>query len=75
MSTYSDEPDDDELLTSWERNFMESIALWQGELTWAQEAKLNEIETALEERREAWRQAEEGDPGGNQRAARLFGRR
>jgi hypothetical protein len=75
MPVYSGEPDDDELLTSWERSFMASIACWEGELTYAQQAKLGEIQEALEERREAWWQSEEGDPGGNQRAAKLFGHR
>jgi hypothetical protein len=69
------EPTDDELLTSWERGFLASIGAWEGELTYAQQDKLDEIEAALEKRREAWRQAEEVAPGGGQRAAKLFGRR
>jgi hypothetical protein len=72
---FSDEPDDDEFLTAWERGFMASIACWEGELTYAQQAKLDEIEAALEERREAWRDAEEIDPGGGGRAARIGRRR
>jgi hypothetical protein len=73
MPAYTGEPDDDELLTSWERGFLASIASWEGELTWRQQEKLDQIEAALEERREAWHRSEEFDPGGNQRAEKLFG--
>jgi hypothetical protein len=52
-----DEPTDDELLTEWEQGFLASIDVWEGELTPRQQEKLDEIEMALEERREAWRQA------------------
>jgi hypothetical protein len=55
MDFPDDEPSDDELLTSWERNFLVSIALWEGDLTPAQEDKLAEIEQLLVERREAKR--------------------
>jgi hypothetical protein len=51
-----DEPGDDDLLTPWEREFMASIGAWEGELTDAQQSKLDEIEQLLEERREQWRQ-------------------
>jgi hypothetical protein len=50
------EPDDDELLTDWERNFLASLDLWEGELTWRQQEKRDEIEASLELRRELFRQ-------------------
>ena len=49
------EPDDDELLTDWEREFLADIESQDYDLTERQEDKLAEIEGLLEERREAWR--------------------
>jgi hypothetical protein len=49
-------PDDEELLSDWERNFLASIDAWEGELTTRQQAKLEEIEASLERRREMCRQ-------------------
>jgi hypothetical protein len=66
-----EESDDEEFLTAWERNFLGSIAQWEGDLTYVQRAKLTQIEAALEERREAWRRAEEIDPGSGERWIRL----
>jgi hypothetical protein len=48
------EPNDDELLTDWERDFLASIESQGYPLTSAQEDKLAEIEQLVEERREAW---------------------
>ena len=33
MTDLFDEPTDDELLTPWERDFMASIELWDGDLS------------------------------------------
>ena len=51
-----DEPDDDELLTDWEINFLASIGAQDFDLTERQEAKFAEIEEALQIRRELWRE-------------------
>lgn len=50
------EPDDDELLTDWERRFLTSLDAWHGELAERQQAKRDEIEESLERRREMCRQ-------------------
>jgi len=50
------EPEDDELLTTWERRVLASIDAWAGELTDRQQEKLNEIESNSERRRELCRQ-------------------
>ena len=49
------EPTDDELLSDWERRFLASLAE-RCELTPRQQAKLDEIESNLERRRELCRQ-------------------
>ena len=54
-SEHEDEPDDDDLLTPWERDFLASVEAQDYDLTDRQQDKLNEIEQALEERRAMWR--------------------
>jgi hypothetical protein len=49
-------PDDDDLLTDWERGFLASVGSQDYPLTPAQEDKLAEIEALIDERREKWRQ-------------------
>lgn len=51
-----DEPDEDELLTDWERDLLASMDAWEGEPIDAQQAKLDEIEEALPIRRQLWRE-------------------
>jgi hypothetical protein len=49
-------PDDDELLSDWERNFLVSLDTSEGELTPRQQEKFDEIQEPLERRREMCRQ-------------------
>jgi hypothetical protein len=51
-----EEPDEDELLTDWERDFLTSIELQDYDLTARQEEKRDEIYVELEIRRELWRE-------------------
>jgi hypothetical protein len=51
-----DDLDDDDFLTEWERSFLDSISCWDGDLTDRQEEKLAEIQQALEDRRQLYRE-------------------
>ena len=51
-----DEPDDDELLTDWEIDFLASIECQDFDLTERQEAKRDEIYAEIETRRALWRE-------------------